>query len=171
MIRGAAEEVIAAAERLSAARAEARPWLLANTFASGGSNSNIVAGPASAQPRMIMALPRDAFFDQNLAVMVPLYTGGRLSALIWQAGAMRGASQADLETQRQDVALITRMAYREALARRALVTVGQARLTGNLERMRVDQNRFRQGAVPALTVQRDEAEVAAAQEVGNERAA
>jgi outer membrane protein len=164
VVRGAAEEVRAAAGRLSAARAETRPWASANTFASGGSNSNIISSPASAQPQMIMALPRDAFFDQNLMVMVPLYTGGRLSAMVRQAAALRNASQADLATQRQEVALMTRMAYREALARRALVTVGQARLTDNQERLRVDQNRFQAGAVPALTVQRDEAEAAAAQQ-------
>ncbi len=78
VVRGASEEVQAAIGRMNAARAERRPWVSANTFASGGSNGNLVAGPISAQPQMIMALPRDAFFDQNVMVMFPLYTGGCL---------------------------------------------------------------------------------------------
>jgi outer membrane protein TolC len=163
-VRGAAEEVQAAAGRLNTAYAETRPWVSLNAFASGGSNSNIVASPPAAQPQMIMALPRDAFFDGNLMVMFPLYTGGRLSAMIRQAAAMRNASQADLAAQRQEVALMTRVAYRETLARKAFVIVMQARLNANQERLRVDRNRLQQGAVPALAVQRDETEVAAAQQ-------
>lgn len=164
VVRGSAEEVQAAIGRVNAARAETRPWLSANTFLSGGSNSNIVAGPSAAQPQMLMALPRDAFFDQNLMLMVPLYTGGRLEAAIRQAAAMRDASQADLAAQRQEVALMTRTAYREVQARQALVGVAQARLKENQERQRVDQEKFNQGAVPLVTVRRDEAETAAAQQ-------
>ncbi|HZT42459.1 MAG TPA: TolC family protein [Chthonomonadaceae bacterium] len=164
VVRGAAEEVQAAIGRVNAARAETRPWLSANTFLSGGSNSNIVASPSATQPQMLMALPRDAFFDQNLMLMFPLYTGGRLEAAIRQAAAMRNASQADLAAQRQEVALMTRAAYREVLARQALVGVAQARLKENQERLRVDQEKFSQGAVPLVTVRRDEAETAAAQQ-------
>jgi outer membrane protein len=164
VIRGAVEEVQASAGRLNAARAETRPWVSANTFASGGSNSNIMSTPATTQPQFTALLPRDAFFDQNIMVMYPLYTGGRLSAMIRQAAALRSASQADLAARRQEVALMTRLAYREVLARRALVEVAQARLKENQERLRVDQNRLQQGAVPARVVQRDEAEVAAAQQ-------
>lgn len=164
VVRGAVEEVQAAIERLRAAQAETRPWLSANTFLSGGSNSNITRTPQVTQPEMIMGLPRSAFFDQNLMLMYPLYTGGRLSAMIRQATALRNASQADLETRRQEVALMTRLAYREALARQALVGVWQARLREDQERLRIDREQFQVGAVALVTVRRDEAEVAATQQ-------
>lgn len=168
VVRGAAEEVKAALGRLEAARAEARPWVSVNGFASGGSNGNIVSSPAATQPQMIMGLPRGAFADGNLMLMVPLYSGGRITAMVKQAAALRNASEADLKAQKLDVALMVRMAYREVIGRRALVSVSQARLKENQERLRVDNEKYQQGAVPLVTVRRDEAEVAASeQEVTN----
>ena len=161
VIRGAVEEVEATAGRLAAARAERRPWVSANLFASGGNNTNIIAGPSPTQPQMIMGLPKGGFFDANLMAMFPLFTSGRLQAMVRQAGAQRDASKADLEAQRQEVALMTRMAYREAQARRSLVDVWRSRLREDEERLRLDQERVTAGRVPAFYVQRDEAEVAA----------
>jgi outer membrane protein len=161
LVRGAVEEVEAAAGRLRAARAEKRPWLSANTFLSGGSNASIIGSPPASQPQMIMGLPRGAFFDQNLMLMYPLSTGGRLSAMARQAAALRDASKAELEAQRQEVSLMTRTAYYEVLGRRALVEVWQSRLREDQERLRVDQARLQQQQVPPVYVRRDEAEVAA----------
>jgi outer membrane protein TolC len=161
VVRGAAEEVEAAAGRLAAARAERRPWVSVNLFASGGSSPSLVAGPMSVQPQAIMALPKDAFVDGNLMVMFPLFTSGRLSGMVRQASAMRNASRADLEAQRQEVALLTRSAYREVQARRSLVEVWQAKLKEDEERLRVDRIRLREGQIASVYVLRDEAEVAA----------
>ncbi len=168
VVRGAQDELEAAAGRLNSARGETRPWVSANTFASGGSNGNIVSTSPLTQPQMIMGLLPGGFVDGNLMLMYPLYTGGRLSAMIRQAVAMRSASQADLGAQRQEVALMTRMAFREARARQSLVGVAQARLKENQERLRVDREKLEQGAAPLVTVRRDESEAAMAeQEVTN----
>lgn len=164
IVRGAVEEVQAAIERLRAAQAETRPWLSVNTFLSGGSNAGIARTSPVSQPEMIMGLPRSAFFDQNLMLMYPLYTGGRLNAMIRQAAALRNASQAELEARRQEVALMTRLAYREVLARQALVSVWQARLREDQERLRIDREQLQVGAIALVSVRRDEAEVAATQQ-------
>ncbi len=164
IVRGAAEEVEAALGRLNAARAERRPVLSANTFLSGGSIANIVESPPLPVARMIMNLPRGGYFDQNLMLMAPLYTGGRLKTLVRQAAALRDASEAELEGQRQEVALLTRTAYREVQARRALVEVQQARLQENQEQLRLDRIRAEEGKIPPFFVLRDEAEVAATQQ-------
>lgn len=161
VVRGAIEEVEAAAGRLEAARAERRPWVSTNLFASGGSNPNIVAGPAPTQPQMIMGLPKDAFVDANLMVMYPLLTSGRLRAMVRQAAALRDASRADLEAQRQEIVLTTRAAYREVQARRALTDVWRAKLSEDQERLRVDRLRLQEGQIANVYVLRDEAEVAA----------
>jgi outer membrane protein TolC len=113
---------------------------------------------------MIMGLPRGGFVDANLMLMYPLYTGGRLSAMVRQAAALRNASEAELAAQQEDVALMTRTAYREVLARRALVQVWKARLKEDQERLRIDRARFAQERIPSFYVQRDEAEAAATQQ-------
>ena len=164
IVRGAAEEVEAALGRLNAARAERKPMLSANTFLSGGSLPNIVESPQLPVARMIMSLPRGAYFDQNLMLMAPLYTGGRLKTLVRQAAALRNASQAELEGQRQEIVLLTRTAYREVQARRALVEVQQARLRENQEQLRLDRIRAEEGKIPPFFVLRQEAEVAATQQ-------
>jgi outer membrane protein TolC len=165
IVRGATAEVEAALGRVSAARAERRPFITANLFATDGTFSNLVGSPPlAAMPGMQMNVPRGAFFDQNVSLMYPLYTSGRLRTLVRQAEALRNASQADLEVQRQDIILLTRTAYREVQARRALVDVQQARLQENEEELRLDRTRVEEGKLPPFSVLRQEAEVAATQQ-------
>ncbi len=165
VIRGAALEVEAALGRVAAARAERRPWLSANTFMGGGSASNIVTSPDPVQPRMSMLYPGDFFFDQNVSLMVPLFTGGRLRAMVRQADALRGASQAELEAMRQEVGLMVRVAYREAQARRSFLAVNRAMLAQNKERQRIDLISFDQQRIPRFYILRNEAEVANAEQM------
>src|SRR5438445_338329 len=73
-------------------------------------------------------------------------------------------ASADLEGVRQEVALMTRTAYREVLARRAAVEVARAVITDTEERQRIDRARAEAGAIPPFYVQRDEAELANAQQ-------
>lgn len=168
LVKGSSAEVAAAQARVNSAMAETRPSASVNVFASGGSNSSITSTTPGVQPEMIMGLPEGRFSDGNLMVMYPLFTGGRLSATVAGAGALRDASSADLEAQRQDVALMTRNAANEALARKSLVEVAEARLNRDKERLRQDKERLQQEQIPAYYIQRDEAEVAAsAQEVTN----
>lgn len=164
VVRGAQAELDAAQARLGGARAERRPMLSANTFLSGGSMANIVESPPLPVARMIMGLPRGGFVDQNLMLMYPLSTGGRLGARVREASSLRGAAAEDLEAQRQEVALLVRIAYREVQARQALVEVARARLREDEERLRLDRARLEQERVPAYFVKRDEAEVAVARQ-------
>lgn len=164
VVRGAVAEVEGAKGELNLAQAERKPWLSANTFLSGGSIPNIIESPTIVQPSMIMNLPRGAYFDQNLMAMYPLYTSGRLKALVRQAAALRNASQSELETQRQEVALMTRLAYREIVARQSLVEVSRSRLQENEAQLRVDRDRANEGKIPPFYIQRDEAEVAVTQQ-------
>ncbi len=165
VVRGAVQEVEVAVQRVQAARAERRPWVSANTFLSGGSAANILNSPAAVQPQMTMALPADAFFDQNVSLMYPLFTGNRLRAMVIQARALQEASQAELETTHQDVALMVRLAYREVQARRSFLGVYRAALDQNRERLRIDKLSFEQQRVPRFYVLRDEAEVATAEQM------
>jgi outer membrane protein len=164
VVRGAVEEVEAAVGRLRAARAQTRPQLSATSFGTGGSESNVYATTDPVRPTNIFVVPRGAFFDQNATLVVPLYTGGRLRALVRQAAVARGMASADLEAVRQEVAVMTRTAYREVLARRAAIDVARAVVADSQERLRGDRSRAAAGAIPPFYVQRDEAEVANAQQ-------
>ena len=168
VVRGAVAEVDAAQARLNAARADTRPMLSANSFLSGGSLSNITQSPAAPAPGMIMNLPRGSYADQNVMLMYPLFTSGRLQSLTRQAAELRGASEAEREMQKLEVGLSVRVAYRTVQAQQALVESAQARLTEKAERLRVDRQKLEQAQIPAYYVQRDLAEVASAeQEVTN----
>lgn len=160
VVRGAVEEVNIAVEELRAAEAQRRPILSTSGFLSTGTNASITATPAPVMPQMTMGLPRSGFYDQNVSLMLPLYTGGRLQSLVRRAEAGRRASSADLAEVRLDVALLTRTAYRTAQARQAFLAVYQELTRTNEERLRIDRISFTEGRIAQYTVLRDEAEVA-----------
>jgi outer membrane protein TolC len=160
VVQGAVEEVNIAVQELRAAQAQRLPILSTSSFLSTGSNSSTTTTPAPVMPQMIMALPRSGFYDQNLSLMVPLYTGGRLEALVRRAKAARRASSADLAEVKLDVALLTRVAYRTAQVRQSLLAVYQDVLRTNEERVRIDRAAYTEGRIAQYSVLRDEAELA-----------
>jgi outer membrane protein len=165
VIRGAQAEVQIAEAQLRAARAERRPQLSLNGFLSDGNQNTIVESASGVMPSMTMALPPNRFADLNVMGMLPLYTGGRLEAMTRRAASLKNAAQNEAEAQRQEVALLTRTAYREVLARRALVDVAREQLRENEEQLRIDRVRAEEGKIPPFYVLRDEAEVAATQQM------
>jgi outer membrane protein TolC len=170
VVRGAVAEVDAAVARLGSARANTRPIASANTFAAGGSLGNLFTTPAPVMPSMIQSVGPGTFLDQNIALMVPLYTGGRLRALVRQAEAAHRAAGAELETVRLEVATMTRIAYRQAQYQQALVGVQEATTTTHRERLRITQAAFAAEKVPQYYVLRDETELAnAEQQLANTR--
>jgi outer membrane protein TolC len=160
VVRGAVEEVNVAVEELRAAEAQRRPILSTSSFLSTGTNGSIATTPAPVMPQMTMGLPRSGFYDQNLSVMVPLYTGGRLQSLVRRAEAARRASSAELAEVKLEVALLVRVAYRRAQVRQAFLAVYQELTRTNEERLRIDRVAFTEGRIAQYTVLRDEAEVA-----------
>jgi outer membrane protein TolC len=160
VVRGAAEEVNVAIEELQAARAAGRPTVSATAFLSTGSNASITATPSPVMPQATMALPQGSFFDQNVSLMVPLYTGGRLESLVRRAQSAREASSAERDEVKLEVELLTRVAYRTAQVRQALLAVAQDLVRTNDERLRIARLTFREGRIPRYPVLRDEAELA-----------
>lgn len=164
VVRGASQEVEIAQARIEAARAEQRPAAVLSGFLTGGDNSANVMPPTIGEPRQVVRVPAGGFLGGQLMAILPLYTGGRLQTLVRQARALQGASEAEFESQRQEIALLTRTAFREVQARRALVAVQRDRLIANQEQLRLDRVRADQGKIPPFLVLRQQAEVAATQQ-------
>jgi outer membrane protein TolC len=90
--------------------------------------------------------------------MYPLYSGGRIQALIRQARAAKQASDADLEAMRRELALEVRISYRQVLLAQAMTHVARQREAATTERLRIDRAAFDEGRIPKSYVLRDEAE-------------
>ncbi|MEZ8216772.1 outer membrane protein [Candidatus Fervidibacteria bacterium JGI MDM2 SSWTFF-3-K9] len=165
VLRGAVAELKATEARLKMARSEKRWQISVNTFASVGTESGIFASPPIVMPSATMLLPRRTFLDANAMLMLPIFTGGRLEALIRQAEAVRYATAAQLEAMRLDVALETKLAYRRALLAREMIRVAEAYVAAMEERVRVDKVAAKVGRIPEFWVLRSEAELANAQQM------
>lgn len=165
ILRGAVAELKAAEARLQMARSEKRWQLSVNAFASTGTESAILASPPTIMPSATMLLSRRTFFDANAMLMFPIFTGGRLEALIRQAEAVRHATAAQLEAMRLDVALETKLAYRRALLAREMVRVAEVYVAAMEERVRIDKVAAQVGRIPEFWVLRSEAELANARQM------
>lgn len=165
VIRGAEEEVNMAIAQVNMARAGAAPILSTTTFLTTGSMSSIFSTPSPVMPQNIFAVPRSNFYDLNLTFMYPLYTGGRLKALIRQAQTAKQASEADLQAMRRDLVLEVKTAYRQVLLAQAMQRVAEQRQQATDERLRIDRVAFDEGRIPKLYVLRDEAEHADANQM------
>lgn len=168
VVRGAQADILVAQAQINAIRASRKPTVSATTFLTIGNESNIFSTPAPVMPQNLFAVPSGGFANQNLMLMWPLSTGGRLPALLRQGQAVAAASQSDSEVVQLDLALETKTAYRQVLLAQSLKTVAEARHAATVERTRIDRARAESGRIPALYVLRDEAEEAdAAQGVTN----
>ena len=164
IIRGAAEELRVSIAQLRRAKSARYPWLSLQTLYTGGSQARMFPFAEGARPSAMRGVPGDTFFEQALSFIYPLYTGGRLDALVDRARFVRKADTAGLQAVRQEVALLVRIAYREVQARASYVGVYQALVDENEERKRIDTIAFEQQRVPAFYLLRDEAELADARQ-------
>ncbi len=164
-LRGAVAELKAAEAKLQMMRSEKRLQLSVNTFTSTGTEGNILTSPTTVMPSATMLLPRRSFVDVNAMLMFPLFTGGRLEALIRQSESLRHATQAQVEAMRLDVALETKIAYRQALLMRQTVRVAETYVQAIEERVRIDKVAADVGRIPEFWVLRSQAELANAKQM------
>lgn len=165
VLRGAAAELKAAIARTQQIRAETRPQLSLNAFASTGTQTGIVTPSPVVMPSPMVALPPRSSVTTNAMLMLPLATGGRLPALVRQAEALQRATAAQLEAMRLEVALETKLAYLKALLSQEMVRVAQAYVTAMEERLRIDKVAAEVGRIPEFWVLRSEAELANARQL------
>jgi outer membrane protein TolC len=160
----ARQELPAAESRLRMARSEGRPRASANTYLSTGTMGSTLPSPDSVMPRMYMGVPPRSRLDQNLTLMAPLSTGGRVRARIRGAAARVEQTERDIDAMALEVAYEAREAYWMALLNREMVRVEAENANEQGERLRIDQAAHDAGKIPLFYVLRDKAEVAAAEQ-------
>lgn len=162
-VQASRAEAEAARQETGVARAMTRPQVSANTYLTGGSMANIFGTSPNVTPTNALIVPANTFADQNLTLMVPLYTGGRLGSLVRAASERERAASAGIGTAQVDAALMVKDAYYRALLAAEMVRVAEARAAAAQALAETARALFEAGKGIQASVFRAESEIADAQ--------
>ena len=162
-VQGMQADVRVALQETRAVRAMTKPQISANTTISTGSMSNIFNSSPGVTPVNTLVTPGKSYADQNLTLMVPLFTGGRLSSLVRAASERERAASANVGTEQAATALMIKNSYYRAQLASEMVKVAEARITADTELVRNAQSLFDAGKGIEAQVSRAQAELADAQ--------
>lgn len=121
-------EVEAARAKTRGTRGMEGPQLVLNGFATRSTMSTPFGSAMGVTPSTTVMAPEGRWLDAGLMLMVPIYTGGALSAMTAASDALEKAAIAGLFEMRAEVALEIRMAYLEALYAQRQVNTAESRL-------------------------------------------
>jgi len=121
-------EVEAARALTKGTRGMEGPQLVFNGFAARSTMATPYGSAMGVSPSTTVVAPEGNWLDAGLMLMVPLYTGGALSAMTAAADALEKAAMAGLFEMRAEVALEVRMAFLEALFAQRQVLTAASRL-------------------------------------------
>jgi outer membrane protein TolC len=159
-----------AAAQVRAARSSQRLVISAANYFSDSSAPLALTAPSStsflpgqAQPfNYGYTMPNVPHYGQNIMAMLPVYNGGRTSAAVRSAVAMRQAAQAQSIATEQEIALRAKETYHGVLLAEA-VTEARHREAQEVEsRLKEVEERHRSDGVALYEVQRHRAELARA---------
>ena len=145
---------------VGSAAAGEKPGVSATTYATTGDSNNILTTSSGVAPQDLLSVPSRGFADQNITVMVPLFTGRKLENAVGAARAQSDASESGIAESLLTVQQSVTDAYVDALLKTALVGVAQARLDAEDEQVRVTAQRVQTGASAPVDLLREQAEQA-----------
>lgn len=155
-------DIAVAASR--SAKAQTRPGISTTTYGLLGDSNNIAASSPGVAPQNYFGTPARGVLDQNLVLMAPLFTGGKLSGQASAAMAQSRAASFTLAQTRLMIRESVTEAYDKALLQDELVNVAQSRLTAEDEQVRVTQERVNTGRAAPVDLLREQAEEATAKQ-------
>lgn len=158
-IQAAAAAVAEARANKGVANSKLLPQLSANGFASYGNTNNMIRS-AGVEPMAMQMAPPGKFFDANLMLMSPLYTGGLLSAQVAAAAAVEKASMAQFDEIRADVIFRVQTAYLVSLLQSQLAVAQQSKLEAAQQMVKNVSALVEAGKAIEATLRRAEAEAA-----------
>lgn len=142
------------------AASDLRPSVSGTTFATAGSTSNIFSTSPGVQPQDFLTVPSNGFGDQNVVLMVPLYSGGLLLNKHRAAYESASVASSQVDAVRRTMERDAAVAYDGALQDAALVAAAQSRLTAEDEQVRVIQQEVDAGRLAPVDLLREQAEQA-----------
>lgn len=163
MLKAARADVKAAQADTRAARSQTGVQISANTYATVGDMSAIVSTSPGVMPTNNNLVPRNGFVDQNLMLMVPIYTGGRLRNQIRAASEREKATTAGVGSAQADTALQVKLAYYRVQLAEEMVRAAQARLDAAAALLATTKAQVDAGKAIEATMSRVDAERADAQ--------
>ena len=146
------------------AQAQTKPSLSTTTYVATGDSANILTTSPGVLPQNIFTVSPHGFADQNLMLMVPLSTGGRLQNAVTVARKQGEAAQLSVEASRLTVTETVTEDYATALLQQSLVEVAQSRLTAEEEQVRVTQEKASAWRSAPVDLRREQAEQADARQ-------
>jgi outer membrane protein TolC len=146
------------------AQAQQKPSVSTTTYGTLGDSSNILTSSPGVAPQNIFAAPSRVFADQNLMVMVPLFTGGNLAGRTASARSQAAAAQAGVAGVRLTVSAEVTSAYANAALGNALVAVAQAQQSAEDEQVRVTEEKVQTGRLAPVDLLREQAAQAEARQ-------
>lgn len=162
LLRAAQAEAGMAQARVSQAQAEARVQVSGNMLAAVSSMRNVLAMPA--MPQALLQSQARTSLDVNGMAMLPLYTGGRITATVQAARLSAAVSQQQVALTRTQIAYNARIRYTEWQQALALLTVTQDTLTAQTKNTQVTQQLFDVGKIPRFDLLQAQAAQASGQQ-------
>lgn len=160
----AGSELAAAKSRANMARAMTKPQLSATVFAGKSSMGDIVTSPPEVAPPDIFSIPPRTGVTGQATLMLPLYTGRKLTSAVKSADLLEKSASADRRVAELDVAFNTRVAYYQLLNNDAMVETFVSLVTESTERVRVSEAFLEEGKIAKYDLLRNETVLANARQ-------
>lgn len=160
--RRADAEAAAAAARSTSA--QQKPSVSTTTYATLGDSSNTFSTSPGVDPRNVIRIPPHPFADQNLMLMVPLFTGGSLAGRTASSRNQAAAASAGVAGVRLTVSAEVTQAYANAALGNALVAVAQAQQSAEDEQVRITAEKVQTGRLAPVDLLREQAAQAEARQ-------
>ncbi len=154
----------AASASARSAQAQQKPSVSTTTYGTVGDSSNTFSTSPGVDPRNVIRIPPGPFADQNLMLMVPLFTGGSLAGRTASSRSQASAAQAGVAGTRLTVSSEVTSAYANAALGNALVAVAQAQQSAEDEQVRVTAEKVQTGRLAPVDLLREQAAQAEARQ-------
>ena len=164
MVQSAGYVAAAARARVSMAKAMTSPQISVSAFGGTSSMGDIMASPPNIMPSSLFTVPNKTGAVGQAALMIPLYTGGRLSGAVNGAAALAAAAASDRVSTEHDVALEAKTAYHQVLLAQSTIGVFLDLVDEETERVRVAEAAFKEGRIAKYDLLRNQAGLADAQQ-------
>ena len=164
MIQSAGYQASAAQARVGMARAMTRPQLSVTGIAGKSQMGDILASPPNIMPQGLTTFPGQSATTGQAVLMFPIYSGGRLSAVVNGAEALSSAAGSDRAAVERNVSAEAKTAYHGALLADASVDVYENLVKEEVERVRIAQAAFDEGKIAKFDLLRNQADLANAQQ-------